>query len=501
MSVEQDERQDFVLERVSSGIPGLDDILYGGFPKDRLALVQGGPGTGKTTMALKFLIAGAERGERVLYVALSETVEEIREVARSHGWSLDGVTIEEVVPGEEILKLEEQYTIFHPSDVELGETLRAVLDRVEADKPTRVAIDSLSELRLLARDPLRYRHQMLALKQFFAGRRTTVLLLENTGERESGLASTAHSIIRLEHLSQEYGGERRRLRVQKVRASLFRGGYHDYDIVMGGLVVYPRLVAAEHREASADGLIGSGVAELDNLLGGGLNWGTSVLLIGPAGSGKSVLSTQYALAAAERGERSVFYLFDEREATFITRAEGLGMNVRPYVEDGRIRLVQLDPAQISPGEFIQGVRRAVEKDGARLVTIDSLNGYLNAMAEERAVIVQLHELLTYLGEQGVLSLLTVAQHGLVGASVDAPIDVSYLADTVIMLRYFEAAGLVRQTIGVMKKRGGAHEHTLREFRLGPGIQVGQPLREFQGLLSGTPTYVGDKGVLLDNGDR
>lgn len=501
MIPEQREPEDSVIERVSSGIPGLDDVLFGGFPKDRLHLVQGAPGTGKTTMALQFLLAGVEKGERVLYIGLSETAEEIQEVARSHGWSLDGVTVEEMMPGEESLKPEEQYTIMHPSEVELGETIGAVLRKVETDKPARVAIDSLSELRLLAHDPLRFRHHMMALKKFFAGRRCTVLLLENFEESERGLASIAHSIIVLEQLAQDFGGERRRLCVQKVRATRFRGGYHDYNIATGGLVVYPRLVAAEHREPVRSGLVESGVPELDRLLGGGLNWGTSVLLLGPAGSGKSALATQFALSGAERGERSVIYMFDERQATFVARAEGLGMKIGPHVESGLIRLMQLDPAQLSPGEFIQGVRGAVEDDGARVIAIDSLNGYLNAMAEERAVIVQLHELLTYLGDQGVLSVLTVAQHGLVGGETESPLDASYLADSVIVMRYFEAMGRVRGAIGVMKKRGGAHERTLREFLLGPGLQVGEPLREFQGVLSGTPTYVGAKGSLMGDGDR
>jgi circadian clock protein KaiC len=441
------------------------------------------------------------KGERVLYVALSETVAEIEEVARSHGWSLEGVAIREVVPNEEILKPEEQYTILHPSEVELGETIAAILEEVEATKPARVAIDSLSELQLLARDPLRYRHHMLALKQYFSGRSCTVLLLDNTGGEESGLASIAHSVIQMEQLVQDFGGTRRRLKVQKVRASRFRGGYQDYVIETGGLVVYPRLVAAEHRAPFQAGLALSGVPELDNLLGGGLNRGTSVLLMGPAGTGKSALATQYALAAAERGERAVLYVFEERVETFLARAEGLGMVLGPHLEAGRIVIRQLAPTELSPGEFIHNVRRAVEEDGARLVVIDSLNGYLNAMAEERLVLVQLHELLSYLGGKGVLTLLTVAQHGMVGSALESPVDASYLADTVIVMRYFETGGRVRQAISVMKKRSGAHEHSVREFRLGPGVQVGEPLYDFQGVLAGVPTYVGGEGTLLSNGER
>ncbi len=487
--------------RVRTGIPGLDDVLSGGLPKNRLHLVVGAPGTGKTTLGLQFLIEGARRGEHVLLVALSETSEEVMEIGRSHGWDLDGVTIHEIVPGEESLKPAEQYTIFHPSEIELTETIGAALEPVEKEKPSRVVIDSLSELRLLASDPLRYRHQMLALKQYFAGRSCTVLLLDNATERDSGLASVAHTVIDLDSLIQEFGSHRRRLRVEKMRASQFRGGYHDFDILRGGLRVFPRLVAAEHEEDLALGVASSGVRELDDLLGGGLRHGTSVLLSGPSGAGKSAIATQYAVAAAERGERSALYLFDERAATFMARAEALGMDVRPHLEAGRIAVTQLDPAQISPGELTQDARREVEQNGTRLIVIDSLNGYLNAMAEERAVLVQLHELLTYLGARGALTFLTVAQHGMLGPAMETPLDASYLADTVILLRYFESFGLVRKAIAVMKKRTGAHEQSLREFRLGPGIQVGQPLRDFQGVLSGVPTYMGEKELLLDRGDK
>ncbi len=485
---------------VGTGIPGLDDVLSGGLPKNRLHLVVGAPGTGKTTLGLQFLIEGAKRGEHVLLLALSETTEEVLEIGRSHGWSLDGVTIHEIVPDEESLNPAEQYTIFHPSDMELTETIRAALEPVEQEKPSRVVIDSLSELRLLARDPLRYRHQMLALKQYFAGRSCTALLLDNAAERDSGLASVAHTVMDLEYLTQQFGSDRRRLRVEKMRASQFRGGYHDFDILRGGLRVYPRLVAAEHEEDLGHGMVSSGVSELDQLLGGGVRRGTSVLVSGPAGAGKSAIVTQYAVAAAERGERSALYLFDERAATFMARAEGLGMDVRPHLGTGRMAIAQLDPSQISPGELIQDIRHHVEQNGTRLIVIDSLNGYLNAMAEERAVVVQLHELLTYLGTRGVLTFVTVAHHGMMGSAMETPLDASYLADTVILLRYFEAMGLVRKAIAVMKKRTGAHEESLREFRLGPGIQVGRPLRDFQGVLSGVPTYLGGKELLLDRGE-
>ena len=493
---------DTVGERLRSGVPGLDDVLGGGFPAYRLHLIDGTPGTGKTTIGLQFLLEGARQGERVLYVTLSETLDELRAVARSHGWSLEGVTVRELVPNEENLRRESEYTILHPSEVELGETVRAVLDDVERTKPARLVFDSLAELRLLAGDPLRYRREVLGLKQFFAGRRCTVLLLDSGTPREgreSDLASVAHSVLELEQLAPQYGGERRRLRVLKLRGGRYRGGRHDYVIETGGLRVFPRLVAAEHAHAGNHQPLSSGVAALDNLLGGGLPRGTSALLIGPAGVGKSVLSTQFAVSAAARGERAAIYVFDESTQTFVVRSEGLGLGLREQLDAGRVLLRQLDPAQLSPGEFIDHVRTAVEDNATRVVIIDSLNGYLNAMSEERSVLVQLHELLTYLGQRGVLTIMTVAQHGLVGEIARAPLDVSYLADTVVLLRYFEAAGQLRRAISVVKKRSGAHERTIRELQLGPGVQVGDPLRDFQGVLAGAPAYLGSAQSLLARG--
>jgi circadian clock protein KaiC len=489
-------------DRASSGAAGLDDVLGGGFPANRVHLVEGEPGAGKTTIGLQFLLEGARQGERVLYVTLSETLDEIRSVARSHGWSLEGITVRELVPSEENLRRESEYTILHPSEVELGETIRAVLDEVERTRPSRVVFDSLAELRLLAGDPLRYRREVMGLKQFFAGRRCTVLLLDSGQAREGregDLASVAHSVLQLEQLAPQYGGERRRLRVLKLRGGRYRGGRHDFVIETGGLRVFPRLVASEHERTGAQEALSSGLPALDSLLGGGLPRGTSALLIGPAGAGKSVLAAQFAAASAARGERAAIYLFDESVQTFVTRSEGLGQDVRGRIDAGTILLRQLDPAQLSPGEFIDHVRSAVEARGARVVLIDSLNGYLNAMAEERSVMVQLHELLTYLGQRGVLTLLTVAQHGLVGEIARAPLDVSYLADTVVLLRYFEAAGQLRRAISVVKKRSGPHERAIRELQLGPGVRVGEPLREFQGVLAGTPAYLGPEHALLARG--
>jgi circadian clock protein KaiC len=471
----------------------LDDILGGGFAPNRLYLVEGDPGAGKTTLALQFLLEGARAGERGLYVTLSETKEELDEVARSHGWSLDPLTVCELIPSEESLLPDAQTRMFHPSEVELSETTRAVLAEVERIKPTRVVFDSLSEMRLLAQNPLRYRRQILGLKQFFAGRQCTVLLLDDrTSEvNDLHLQSLAHGVVTLEQLAPEYGAERRRLRVVKMRGKLFRGGFHDFTIIRGGLEVYPRLVAAEHRRPFEPGQLKSGVAALDALLGGGLDRGTSALLMGPTGSGKSSIATQYAVAAAEAGERAVVFTFDESLTTLYARSAGLGMDLRGHVEAGRVRVHQVDPAEMSPGEFAHRVRQSVEEDGARVVVIDSLNGYLNAMPEERFLTIQLHELLTYLGQQGVVTFLVVAQHGLMGVNMRAPVDASYLADSVILLRYFEARGKIRRAVSVVKKRSGAHEDTLREMRLGPdGIWVGEPLADFHGVLTGLPELLG-----------
>jgi circadian clock protein KaiC len=476
---------------VSTGIEGLDDILRGGFPENRLYLVEGEPGTGKTTLALQFLLEGARLGESGLYVTLSESSDELRAVAQSHGWSLDGVALHELAPTSESPRPDDEYTILHPSEVELAETTSAVLHEVERTNPARVVFDSLSEIRLLAREPLRYRRQILALKQFFVGRRCTVLLLDDRTS-DSGdlqLHSISHGVVRLEQLATEFGPERRRLRVTKLRGLDFRGGYHDFRIVTGGMRVFPRMVATEHRRPRDGGVVGSGVPELDALLGGGLIRGTSALLMGPAGAGKSIVATQYATSAAARGHHAMVYLFDEQDTTSLVRADALGLPLRSHVEGGRITLQQVDPAQLSPGEFIQGVRRGVERLDARVVVIDSLNGLLASMPEERSLIVQLHDLLSYLNHRGVVSLILMAQHGLIG-NMSTPVDVTYLADTVILFRYFEVTGEVRRAISVMKNRTGRNESTIRELRFGPGVHVGPPLTQFQGVLSGIPTIVG-----------
>jgi circadian clock protein KaiC len=487
---------------VATGIRGLDDVLGGGFTPDRVYLVEGNPGSGKTTLAVQYLLEGVRRGEAGVYVTLSETEAELAAVARSHGWSLEGITVLELVAPEEELAPENQFSMFQPSEVELGETTRVILAAIERVRPRRVIIDSLSEMRLLAQSPLRYRRQVLALKQFFIGRECTVLLLDDktSAVEDLQLQSLAHGVVSLEQLAPEYGAERRRVRIAKLRGQKYRGGYHDFVIEKGGLVVFPRLVAAEHGRGRERGLLESGNRELDALMGGGLQYGTSAVLIGPAGSGKSTLALQYAMAAASRGERAAFFAFDERLETILERTEGLGMDISPDLESGLIRIQPVDTAELSPGEFAHRVRDAVEetdgRPGARVVVIDSLNGYLLAMPEERFLISQLHELLTYLGHKGVVTFLVVAQHGLIGP-MQTVIDTTYLADTVVLFRYFEAMGEVRQALSVVKKRSGRHERTIREFRLdGGGIVVGPPLRDFHGILTGTPFYRGADWPLL-----
>jgi circadian clock protein KaiC len=485
-------------EVVSSGIAGLDDIMAGGFPAHHLFLVEGDPGTGKTTLALQFLMAGAQRGERGLYVTLSETAEELRGVAASHGWSLDGIDLFELVEREEALRADAQYTVFHPSEVELTTTTQAIFETVERVKPVRVVLDSLSEMRLLARDSLKYRRQILGFKQFFVHRGATVLLLDDrTGEQgDLQLRSLAHGVLFLEQLAFEYGAERRRLRVLKMRGVRYRGGHHDYTIRTGGLEVFPRLIAAEHHTQFSRGSVGSGVAELDHLLGGGLDRGTSSLIMGPAGGGKTVLATQYACAAADRGDPVAIYLFDERLGTFVDRADRLQMPLQHYIREGRIRLRQLDPAEISPGEFAHAIVGSTQRDQTEFVVIDSLNGYQNAMPEERLLDIRLHELLNYLAQRGVTTLLTLAQHG-VFSDRASQADVSYLADSTLVLRFFEAFGEVRSAISVLKKRSGHHEHTIREFQITQtGVRVGDPLREFQGILTGVPAYLGQQQPLF-----
>jgi circadian clock protein KaiC len=488
---------------VGSGISGLDDILRRGFPANCLYLVTGTPGTGKTSLAMQFLLQGIQEGERTLYITLSETRSEIEKVARSHGWNLERLTVEELIPSEKNLSADAQLTVFNPSELELGETTEALITAVNKHRPQRLVIDSLSELRLIAQNPLRYRRQILALKQFFGGVDCTVLMLDDRtgGVEDDHLQSIAHGVVVLEQLANQYGAERRRLRITKMRGVAFRGGYHDFTIRRGGLDIFPRLVAAEHQKTFDDEQLKSGNAQLDNLLGGGLPAGTSTLLIGPAGTGKSTIATQFASAAARLGHRVAMFVFDENVGTFRSRSQKLGLGIDAAMRDGRITVQQVDPAELSSGEFAAIVRRAAEGtaglgEPARVVIVDSLNGYLNAMPEEKFLTAQLHELLTYLGQQGVVTILTVTMSGMVG-NMHAPVDTTYLADNVILFRYFEAAGHVRRAISVVKKRNGPHERTIRELDLNEnGIVIGEPLTGFQGVLTGVPTYIGQSAPLM-----
>lgn len=473
----------------STGVPGLDEVLRGGLPRDYIYLVQGDPGAGKTTLSLQFLREGAMKGERCLYLTLSETRKELERVAESHGWSLDGIEIFEHLVGEEILRREQDTTLFHPSEIELGKTVDALLKKVEELAPHRVVLDSLSEIRLLSQNALRYRKQVLALKQFFGNRNiTTILIDDRTSDvNDVQLHSVPHGVIVLERAAPVYGAARRRLEVVKLRGRSYRGGYHDFDILRGGMVVYPRLVAADHDRKGGEGSIPSGVKGIDALMGGGLHLGSSTVILGPAGVGKSSLAAQYVLSAAEEGMRAVVFAFDESRSTLLARARSLGIDLDRGIEAGRVVVQQVDPAELSPGEFANLVRVEVEERGAKLIVIDSLNGYMNAMPEEGYLTLHLHELLTYLTEQGVASLMVVAQHGLLGSSGGATIDVSYLADAVILLRYFEAAAKVNKAISVLKKRSGPHERSIREFHMDDeGIHVGKPLAQFRGILSGVP---------------
>jgi circadian clock protein KaiC len=479
-------------ERASSGIPGLDNILGGsGFPRNQMYLVEGNPGAGKTTLGLQFLIEGVRRGETVAYIVLAESEKALRRLARSHGWDLDEVV---VIESSDQSATEEQYSLFHPSEIELGEASDTILGAIDRLRPSRVVLDSLSEVRLLAQDPLRYRRQILTLRKFFDDRDITALLLDFVSDGDDRqLESLCHGIVELSHRTAEYGGHRRRLRVSKLRESAFRDGYHDFSIGKGGLQVFPRLIASEHGRNAGfkQETCSSNVPELDSLLGGGLDRGTSTLILGPAGAGKSTLAAIYAKAAVERGERAAFFVFDEVPNTLIVRGEGMGLKVREHIESGHLLIRQVDPAEMAPGQFAHQIRHAVEVQGARMVIIDSVNGYHSAMPDEQFLSAHLHELLSYLNQSNVVSIMVMTQTGLVGMGVASPIDLSYLADTVILLRYFEAHSEIRQAISVMKRRTGPHERTIRELSLDEqGVRVGAPLTEFHGVMSGQLVYTG-----------
>ncbi len=486
--------------RASSGIAGLDYLLKGGFPANRLHLIEGDPGTGKTTLALQFLLEGRAQGERCLYVTLSETSAELRGVAASHGWALDGIDVFELKPPGG--RADDQYTLYHPAEIELADMVKRVLTATEQVNPARIVLDSLSEMRLLARDPLRYRRQILALKEYFSGRACTVLMLDDktSAERDLQLQSIAHSVVLLEQLPAEYGRSRRRARIVKVRGVPGVEGFHDFRIRHGGLAVYPQLTP-DHPAEREPTLVRSGVEEIDALVGGGLGAGTCTLFMGPAGVGKSSMAAQYVSAAAAHAPCAV-YLFDERRATFVSRADALGMGMSAHVRAGRITIDQVEPGEMSPGEFAHRIRERVNAGGARMVLIDSFNGYLHAIPTAHSPLVRMHELLAFLNDRGVTTLLVSAQHGIMGSQMVSPIDVSYLADAVILFRFFEAFGAVRKAISVVKKRTGLHETTIREYAVGPDrLRVGAPLVEFHGVMTGVPRYRGGDEPLLDTDER
>lgn len=486
---------------VPTGSDALDDILSGGYARSRVHLLEGRPGSGKTTLALQFLMAARDRGERPLYITLSEGRDELIESAATHGWSLDGVEIYELVPPELSLDPSQEQSVVYSSDLELGETVKLVMDSVETVDPDCVVFDSLSDIRLLAGNPLRYRRQVLALKHYFAGRDCTVIFVDDLTEEmdDANLHSLVHGVVRLEQLTISYGAERRRLRVFKMRGRAFRGGYHDYVIRTGGVRIFPRLVASEHNEGfDESAAVLSGVPDLDKLLEGGLDRGTSTLILGPAGCGKSTLALQYVVAGLDRGERALFISFDETRRNFFKRASGLQIDLGKHAD--RFTFMQIDPAELSPGE-LSGLIRDHVADGVGIVVLDSLSGYQNAMPEEQFLLLQMHELLTYLNQQGVLTLLVLAQHGMVG-TMQSPIDLTYLSDSVLLLRYFESAGQLRRAISVLKKRTGGHEASIREYRVDKhGIRVGEPLTNFSGILTGVPKFAASSGALLDDRER
>ena len=480
-----------------TGVEGLDEVLGGGLDRGRTFLVEGSPGTGKTTVALQFLITGAAAGERCLYVTLSETEDELRATAAAHHWNLEGVEVFELIPPENLLDEDQQQSLLYSSDLELGETTKRIFETFERIKPERVVLDSLSEIRLLAQSSLRYRRQILALKHYFARSDATVLMLDDltTDVNDKTVHSVAHGVVRLEELAPEYGSERRRLRVIKYRGRRVRGGYHDFTIETGGVHAYPRLISAEHKTGFDRDMLTTDSAELNELLGGGIERGSSVLVLGPAGTGKSLLVLTFIKTAVERGERAAMFVFDEELGLLIQRARALGIDLQQMMDNDQLVLQQVDAAELTPGEFSERVRSCVEEHGARTVVVDSLNGYQASMPGEQAILLHLHELLQYLNRQGATTFLTVAQHGLVG-EMKSPVDLTYLADSVILLRYFEALGRVRRAISVVKKRTGPHEDTIREYQIGGrGVTLGQPLTGFQGILRGVPELIGDAELL------
>ncbi len=482
----------------ASGVDGLDEVLGGGYPRGQISLIRGASGAGKTTLSLQFLMAGARQGERTLYLGTSETEDEIRKIAESHGWSLDGVAVHHHT-GQE---LGLQQTMIHPAEIELPQAMESMLSIVRQATPDRVVIDSLAEIRVLTQDEFWYRRQLATLKRHFADNRCTVLVVELPSKDQPTLDSILTSIVELTQTTPAYGPDRRRLRIAKVRGQDFAAGYHDYRIRRGGIDVFPRLTAAEHRQALSSEQVSTGLPQLDAMLKGGLSRGTSILLLGPSGTGKSIIATQLAIAAAQRGERSAFYVFDERVHTLYQRAASIGLDLPAHVESGMILVQQIDPAELTSGQFSHAIRELVEKKGMRLLVLDSLNGYAYAMPEERLLSVHLHELSSYLNQRAVTSIFSMTQHGLISENIEQPFDISYVADTVLLFRHFEFAGQIHKAISVYKCRSGPHESTIRELQItANGVQVGKPLTQFQGILTGSPRFTGDRLDVHDRDDR
>jgi circadian clock protein KaiC len=490
------EHQSIQNGRLSTGIPGLDRVLLGGLTPERVYLVEGDPGSGKTTLAMQFLLEGVKRQETGLYVTLSETSSELTSVAASHGWSLDGISLYELV-NEDVLDLDAGQSVLYPAELELGETTKNVMRQVEQLRPSRVVFDSLSELRLLAQNPLRYRRQILALKQFFSLRKCTVLLIDDKTSEGGDLQlhSLAHGVIGLEQHTQEFGREQRRLRIDKMRGIKFHGGFHDFNIETGGIRVFPRLIAAGGGAPFDPSPQGTGSPGLDEMLGGGLAPGANTLLTGPSGVGKTTTAIRCALTALERGELVAYYLFDEGVATMTARCARLGMDLQPYLDNGRMLIHYLDPAELSPGEFASNVQTEVEERGVRFLVLDSLNAYLQAMPGEQFLLLQMHELLSYLRLYGVTTLLLLGEHGLIG-DIHSNLDLSYLSDGILAFRFFETRGSILSAVTVVKSRTGSHERNIRELRMSEhGLQVGAAIRDFEGILTGLPAYRGDAPML------
>ncbi len=489
----------YVGPKAPTGVTGLDEILAGGLPQNHLYLLQGKPGTGKTTLAIQFLLEGARRKEKVLYITFSETKAELEDVARSHGWNFSGVDILELSAISAQISASHQTTLFHPSEVELAKTIELLLTKIKEVNAVRIVFDSVSELRLMADSSLRYRRQMLAFKEFFVGRGSTVLFLDDLTVEAGDIhvQSIVHGVLLLEKFRATYGVERRQFHIVKLRGIKFKGGTHDYLIEVGGIEMYPRLVAADHKETFSKRTLSSGVTALDELLGGGLDRGTSNLIMGPAGTGKSTICIRFAVSAAERGEKVALFSFEESTTNLISRAHALGLNLQKHFDSGAIVLRKIDPAELTPGQFAAALRGASTIDNVDMVVIDSLNGYLHAMPEQQFLMLQLHELLAYLGNRGVVTVMVLAQAGIMGSNMQTPMDLTYLADTVIVTRYFEAFGSIKKAISVIKKRTGSHEESLRELRIGQGgVIVGEVLKDFKGIFSGIPSYSGDFEKIL-----